>query len=143
MGALLSLAAAVPAVAGPDEPLVWPVVRHGWPDKLSAGIAVQPPLPGCWDLLIGSASVGQGGVKAGAGLGKFGGNEMTGVALQLTILRTTRNPLGAAAHQTVVGAEAQIMLGNISLKAGPALRVAGRTPAPDGLRLSFGIGYGF
>jgi len=73
-----------PAFAGPDEPIVWPVVRYGWPERLSAGLAIQPPLPGRWGLLLGTIAAGRGGMKGGVGIGTFGGNEMLGAALQLT-----------------------------------------------------------
>jgi hypothetical protein len=140
------LAAVPPAFAGagePLEPIVWPVVRYGWPEKLSAGVAVQPPLAGGLGSLLGTFTLGMGGMKGGLGIGTFGGNCMTGASVQLTMLRTGANPLGAAPHETFLGIEAEVMFGNISFKGGPAFRVGGRAPADGRSRVNFGIGYGF
>jgi hypothetical protein len=140
---LLVVVSVAPAVAGPDEPMVWPVVRYGWPEKLSVGLAIQPPLPRRWGLLLGTIAAGRGGMKGGAGIGTFGGNEMLGAALQLTVLHTGDHPVGAPPHATYLGGEAEFMFGNISFKAGPAFRVGDVSDVSRRMRFNFGVGYGF
>ena len=138
--------AARPAAAADDEldrPLFWPTVRYSWPEKLSAGGAFQPRIPGFLNKLILGGTVGQGGYKVGAGYGGFGGDLMAGTAVHATVLRTTSNPLRADPHQTFVGVEAQIMAANFSLKGGPAFRLSGRAPSANRLRINFSVGLGF
>jgi hypothetical protein len=139
---LLGLAASAAAQEKEYEPLLWPSVRYGAPDKLSAGVAVQPRADGTFGRLIGTASIGLGGIKGGIGLGAFGGDLMTGYAVQITALRTTRHPLGALGGRTYVGLEAEIMLCNISVKLGPAILIGGAAPRGR-LRFNWGIAYGF
>jgi hypothetical protein len=127
-----------------DAPLIWPTVRYGWPEKWSVGAAVQPRLRG-WPLdhLIVSGTVGTGGHKVGLGYGRFGGTIMGGTAVHVTLLRTSSHPRGAEPHQTFIGVEPQIMLANWSFKGGPAVRVGGRTPSDDRIRINFSLGIGF
>ena len=58
-------------------------------------------------------------------------------------MRTTSHPHGADPHQTFIGIEPQIMLANFSFKGGPAVRIGGRTPSDDRLRINFSVGFGF
>jgi hypothetical protein len=143
--ALLLLAAAGSSAEAADDerPLIWPTVRYGWPEKWSAGAALQPRLPGVLNRLIVSGTVGTGGHKVGLGYGWFGGNIMGGTAVHLTLLRTTSHPRGAEPHQTFIGAEPQIMLANFSFKGGPAVRIGGRMPSNDRFRINFSLGFGF
>ena len=126
-----------------DRPLFWPTVRYSWPEKLSVGGALQPQLGGALDRLILSGTIGRGGYKVGVGLGAFGGNLMAGTAVSATVTRTTAHPLGAAPNQTFVGVEPQIMAANISIKGGPAFRIAGQAPSKNRLRFNVSVGYGF
>jgi hypothetical protein len=123
--------------------MVWPTVRYGWPDRLAVGLSIQPPLPGFADLLLGSATVGRGGAKVGVGIGKFGGSLMVGYAVQATLLRTNEHPRGAPRNQTFVGVEGEVMLGNLSIRAGPAVRVGGRDHSGRDVRVNISVGLGF
>jgi hypothetical protein len=139
---VVALAGASPAHAGEDEPLVWPTVRYGWPDKWSAGIAVQPRPGGVWNRLVATLTIGTGAMKAGVGFGTFGGNLMGGQAVQLTFTRTTGDPLGAAPHESFVGVEAQCMVANMSFRLGPAVRVS-QSDTSGRFRLNASLGFGF
>ena len=123
--------------------LIWPTVRYGAPEKLSAGIAVQPRLGGIWDRLVLSGTAGTGGLKAGIGLGSFGGDCMVGRAIQATVTRTTSHPRGAEPHRTFIGAEAEVMAANISIKVGPAFALGPRRDGTDRVRINVSIGFGF
>jgi hypothetical protein len=138
--------AAWPAAAADDDldrPLFWPTVRYSWPEKLSAGAALQPRIPGVLNKLILSGTIGLGGYKVGAGYGAFGGNLMAGTAVHATVLRTTSSPLHAEPHQTFLGVEGQIMAANFSLKGGPSFRIGGQIPSEDRFRINFSVGLGF
>ena len=126
-----------------ERPILWPTVRYGWPEKWSVGAALQPRLPGVFNRLIVTGSVGTGGHKVGLGYGWFGGDIMGGTAVHVTLLRTTFHPPGADGHQTFIGVEPQIMLANFSFKGGPAVRIGGGTHADDRFRINFSLGIGF
>ena len=127
-------------VEAQDEPIIWPSLHVGGPQTVAVGLAIQPPFEGLLDKLLMSASVGKGGVKAGAGVGMFGGSLMSGAALQLTVLR--RRPRLPLAPATFVGLEGQLMLGNLSIKAGPAVRL-GRAGTGSRFRVNWEFGLGF
>ena len=139
---LLAFGQAASAQDWDREPPVWPTVRYSWPEKLSFGVAVQPPLDGIWDSLLGSFTWGQGGIKAGVGIGRFGGSLMSGYAIQATVIRTSDNPNGAPPNTTFVGVEAEAMAFNISIRIGPAVRMGHDTTAGR-VRLNFSVGLGF
>lgn len=142
----LSLYMPTPAAAqdGPDhaEPVVFPTVRYGAPAKLSAGIALQPPFRVLGRHLIGIATLGKGGAKAGLGLGAFGGSLMSGYAVMATITRTTR-PVGAPPNQTCVGVEGELMAFNLSVRIGPSVRVTSQAQPGGKFRLNWSVGLGF
>src|SRR5687768_12418628 len=125
------------------EPPVWPTVRYGWPERLSFGVALQPPLDGVWDLLVGSLTFGQGGLKAGLGVGSFGGSLMGGHAIEATIMRTFAEPHGAEPHAFYVGLEAHVMLFNLGVRVGPAVRISQGNTSAHRLRLNISVGFGF
>jgi hypothetical protein len=125
------------------EPPVWPTVRYGWPERLSLGVALQPPLDGVWDLLVGSLTIGQGGFKAGVGVGSFGGSLMGGHAIEVTVMRTFAKPHGAEPHASYVGLEAHVMLFNLGVRVGPAVRVSQGETGVNRLRLNVSVGLGF
>lgn len=141
---LVAVHMASPAMAQlSDEELpILPTVRYGSPEKLAVGFAVQRDLPWFGPNLIGSLTAGTGGAKLGVGIGKFGGSLMVGLALQATALRTYRHPTGARPGQTFVGFEGECMMFALSVKVGPAMRVAG--PPGDGrFALNWSVGWGF
>jgi hypothetical protein len=110
------LGLAWPAHADSDEPPIWPSVRYGAPDRLAAGVAIQPPLPGVLGSVIGIASWGQDARRAGVGIGRFGGCLMGGYAVLATVLWTKPQAPGTTRGQTFLGVEAELMLGNFSLR---------------------------
>ena len=140
---LLALLSPALAAAADDEVMIWPTVRYGWPERLSAGVAVQPRLGGLWDRLVLTGTAGTGGLKAGVGLGGFGGDCMVGRAIHATVTRTTANPRGAEPHQTFLGAEAEVMAANFSIKVGPAFALGPRRAGSDRFRLNVSFGFGF
>jgi hypothetical protein len=126
-----------------EEAMLWPTVRYDWPTKLSAGLLFQPPLKGALAPLLTTFTIGTGGYKAGVGVGWMGGNLAAGYALQLTATRTLGHPEGAEPHQTYLGVEGEFMVANMSIKAGPAMRIGGRTPSAHRFRLNISAGLGF
>ena len=72
---LLAVLSPTVAAAAEDEVLLWPTVRYGWPEKLSAGVAVQPHQCeyGFWILIVDRLRLRQGAgaqhCRAGASTG--------------------------------------------------------------------------
>jgi hypothetical protein len=126
------------SAAADDQPPIWPTVRYGGPDRLAFGVAVQPNIGRVFDGLIVVGTWGTGAMKAGVGLGGFGGSLMGGSAILATVARTRGS---ANSAQTFVGMEAELMAFNVSVRAGPSVRVtSGRGPR---VRLSWSVGWGF
>ncbi|HKT79656.1 MAG TPA: hypothetical protein VJP86_05520 [Vicinamibacterales bacterium] len=128
----------------PDAPLIWPTVRYGGPERLSAGVTLQPQFAGILKQLVVSGLAGKGGAKAAVGIGAFGGSLMGGYALQATIVRTSDRPIGAPANQTYIGFDAALMIFNFGFRLGPAFQVSERhKPEANKFRLNWSVGFGF
>ena len=140
-----------------DWPVIWIGGDYGGPFRLSGEATVflerdySPP----WGF-IGTANVGVGGAKVGAGVFVIGDMSASSgpsyepwfgvwhsVAVQAVCVRTWGSPLGAEPNRTLVGGEIEYsVMSMLTAHVGILAPIAGRHPG-DSYVFSWGVGLRF